>query len=277
MAVTKIAHLSVEKRRASGNRTHTQPSSSARAGREPVSGLLGGGSRSLEVRWIHRGRLPPSVIDRFGPFRDPIELRSDRYLVDPWTPELGVKIRGAVQLDLKAYRGSPGRLSVHGGGGPLEVWEKWTFPLGETSPDENAEGWVTLDKTRRRRAFELTADGIRERSVLGAVEPGCTFELTEVVGEGQVWWTLGFEASGASETLELSLRACADLLLDRPLPDRVKLSSNASMSYTRWLPLFLQSTNFRGRPAHLETRELADLEATKERGDAADGSAREPG
>jgi len=194
------------------------------------------GSRSLEVRWIRRGPLPPALVDRFGPFRDPLELRSDRYLIDPWTPELGVKIRGGAQLDMKAYRGSLGRLRFRGGSGALEVWEKWTFPLGEASPEMDAEGWVTLDKTRRRRAFELTEEGLMERSVLEEVQLGCTFELTEFVGGGELWWTLGFEASGALETLELSLRTCADLLLERPMPDGIKLPSNTSMAYARWLP-----------------------------------------
>ena len=229
-------HSSVDERVAPGDRAATPPSPSADVRPGPVSAFLGG-SRSLEVRWIRRGPLPPALVDRFGPFRDPIEVRSDRYLVDPWTPEVGMKIRGGVQLDLKVYRGSPGRLRVPGGGGPLEVWEKWTFPLGETSPEQDAEDWVTLDKTRRRRAFEMNAEGLTERSVLEEIEPSCTFELTEVVGGGEVWWTLGFEASGAAEALELSLRTCADLLLEHPLPDRIKLPTKASMSYARWLPM----------------------------------------
>jgi len=225
MAVTKITHARVDERRV------------PQAGWERVQVPLAGGSRSLEVRWILRGPLPMSLIDRFGPFRDPIERRPDRYLVDPWTAEFGVKIRGGVQLDLKAYRGSPGRLRVPGGSGRLEIWEKWSLPLRATDPEQDAGGWITIDKTRRRRAFELTADGLVERSVLDEVEAGCTFELTEFVGGGWVWWTLGLEASGAAEARELSLRACADLFLDRPLPDGIKLSAKASMSYTRWLPM----------------------------------------
>ena len=228
MAVTKITHIGVDERRA------------AHADREPVQGFLDGGSRSLEVRWIRRGPLPPALIDRFGPFRDPIEVRSDRYLVDPSTAGFGVKIRAGVQLDVKAYRGSPGRLRVPGGDGRLELWEKWSLPLLATDPEKDADGWITLEKTRRRRAFELTAGGLVERSVLEEIEPGCTFELTEVVGGGEVWWTLGLEASGAAGTLELSLRSCADLLLDRPLPDRIELPSSASMSYTRLLPMLRQ-------------------------------------
>ena len=102
-------------------------------------------------------------------------------------------------------------------------------------PERETESWLALDKTRRKRAFELTEQGLVERSVLEEGGPRCTFELTEVVGGGDVWWTLGFEASGAAETLEPSLRACVGLLLELPLPDGIKLPSKASMSYTRWL------------------------------------------
>ena len=245
MAVTKITP-SADERRAND------------ADREPLQGFLDSGSRSLEVRWIRRGPLPPALIDRFGPFRVPIEVRSDRYLVDPSTEEFSVKVRGGVQLDVKAYRGSQGRLRVPGGGGALEVWEKWSLPLRAADPEKDAGGWITLDKTRRRRPFELTAHGLVERSVLDEVEPGCTFELTEFVGRGEVWWTLGFEASGAAGTLELSLRACADLLLDRPLPDRITLPLDASMSYTRWLPMLGRGSGppRRCRGSHRAGRDL---------------------
>lgn len=194
-----------------------------------------GGVRSLEVRWISRGRVPVTLIDRLGPFPIPIERRDDRYLVNPGVPELGVKIRDGIQLDLKVYRGSPGRLQVPNGEGTLEGWEKWTFPMGEMTPAPDAEGWVMLHKTRHRRTFDLTAAGLVERSVAGEVDPGCTLELTEVDGGGDIWWTLAFEATGSPDTLEPSLRACVGLLLDRSLPDGIELRPEASMSYTRWL------------------------------------------
>jgi hypothetical protein len=200
-----------------------------------VEGVRGGGSRSLEVRWIRRGPVPPALVEWFGPFRDPIERRVDQYLVEPRTRELGVKIRDALQVDLKVYRGSPGRLRVPAGGGPLELWEKWTFPLGETSLGKYAEGWVTLRKSRRRRAFELTGTGLAERPTGEAIEPGCTLELTEVDVGGDAWWTLAFEASGPPEMLEPNLRACAGLFLDGQLPNAIGLSPRTSMSYTRWL------------------------------------------
>ncbi|MGZ8614023.1 MAG: hypothetical protein ACXWX4_05000 [Actinomycetota bacterium] len=196
----------------------------------------GRGARSLEVRWIRPGPVPPALISHLGPFDDPIERRADRYLVDLGIPGLGVKIRGGIQLDLKASRGSPGRLRVAGGEGTLEVWEKWTLPLQhDAAPDPASAGWVTLHKTRYRRTFELTAAGLVERPVLEEIESGCTVDLTEVDRSGDVWWTLAFEATGSPGSLEPCLRACAGLLLDRPLPDGIGLPLETSMSYTHWL------------------------------------------
>jgi hypothetical protein len=75
-----------------------------------------GGSTSLELRWIEFGAIPEAIFEWLGPFREWIEQREDRYLVDPCVRDLGVKIKGGIELDLKAPRGTLGHLSVPGGG-----------------------------------------------------------------------------------------------------------------------------------------------------------------
>ncbi len=75
-----------------------------------VTGDAGGGVVSLEVRWIHPGRLPALLAERLEPFAEGIEVREDRYLTDPVLADVSVKIRGGVRLDVKAFRHSPGRL-----------------------------------------------------------------------------------------------------------------------------------------------------------------------
>jgi hypothetical protein len=189
------------------------------------------------VRWIFRGPLPAALIEGLGPFDDPIERRTDSYLLNPGNPEIGVKIRDGVQLDLKTDRGSPGLLRVPGGEGTLERREKWTLPLRDVTPEPDADGWVVLRKTRRRRTFELTTSGLVERRLLEEVESGCTVELTEVDRDGDISWTLAFEATGSPQMMDPCLRACAGMLLDRPLPGGIELTQEASMSYTRWLGL----------------------------------------
>lgn len=197
----------------------------------------GWGSPSLEVRWIFRGPLPSALIDHLGPFDDAIERRTDSYLVSPGNVELGVKIRDGVQLDLKASRGSPGRLRVPGGEGTLERRVKWTLPLRDPTPEPDAAGWVVLCKERRRRTFELTPSGLVERRLLEEIEAGCTVELTEVDRDGAISWTLAFEATGPTQMTDPCLRACAGMLLGRPLPGGIELTPETSMSYTRWLGL----------------------------------------
>ncbi len=185
------------------------------------------------MRWIYPGRVPEAMIGWLGPCAE--EIREDRYLIYPSSGELGVKIKGALQLDLKAFRGSPGELAIPGGGrGSLEIWEKWTFPLDARGlPPADAPGWLTLRKRRRRRSFRVAGEGVVERPVSEAEPPGCTVELTEVgVSEG-AWWSLGLEAGGASDMLRAALDATAESLFRDPPP--LSLDLRGSTSYARWL------------------------------------------
>jgi hypothetical protein len=196
----------------------------------------GGASRTLEVRWIGEGPIPDAMFGWLGPFDDWIERREDRYLVEPAVPELGVKIKGGIELDLKAFRGSPGELEVPGGGlGRLEVWEKWRFPLDTVAlPPIDGSGWLAIRKTRRRRSFHLVGDQVVERPIAEAELPGCSVELTDFTVDGETWWTLALEAGGDPDSLERELRATAESLFRGPLPEGLRLDLWDSVSYARW-------------------------------------------
>ena len=197
----------------------------------------GRGAMSLEVRWILPGEVPTAMIEWLGPFADAIERREDRYLVNPSSEELGVKIKGAILLDLKAFRGSPGNIAVPEiGQGRLEIWEKWSFPVDAAgrSPG-NASSWLTVQKVRRRRSFRHADGDLVERDLSEAELPGCTVELTEIAIGDATWWSLGLECHGASTTLETALHATVASLFRGPLPDGIQLDLEASMSYPRWL------------------------------------------
>jgi hypothetical protein len=197
----------------------------------------GGGIVSLEVRWIHEGPLPSLLAERLGPFGDSVEVREDCYLTDPVLPNLSVKIRGGAQLDVKAFRRSPGKLSLPSGiRGRLEVWEKWSFPLTD-APDPLLTGtsWTRVEKARRRRSFRATENGIVERPLAEAAAPGCALELTEVTTGGEMWWTLGLEAVGPLEDLHRDLQVTAMTLINDPLAARFGLQARASMSYQQRL------------------------------------------
>jgi len=198
-----------------------------------MPGGAGAGVVSLEVRWIHPGRLPVLLAERLEPFGEGVEVREDAYLTDLALPNLSVKVRGGVQLDVKAFRHSPGRLSLPGGTrGRLEVWEKWSFPLA-SAPRTLFDGasWTRVEKARRRRSFAVADDGLIERPLADAGAPGCSLELTEVTIDGAASWTLGLEAVGPLETLHRDLQLTAMTFIDDRLSARFGLHSRASMSY----------------------------------------------
>jgi hypothetical protein len=208
-----------------------------RTGVSDVAARAGGGVVSLEVRWMHPGRIPVLLAERLEPFGEGIEEREDCYLTDPTPPDVSVKIRGGVQLDVKAFRHSPGRLSLPGGTrGRMEMWEKWSFPLANApGPPLEGASWTRVLKARRRRSFAVVDGILVERSLANAASPGCSLELTEANIEGEMWWTLGLEAVGPLENLHRDLQATAMTLVDDRLSTRFGLHSRASMSYQQQL------------------------------------------
>jgi len=208
--------------------------------RDAPSRLLewaGGGAVSLEVRWIHAGRLPTLLVDRLGPFAERVEVREDWYLTDPVLRNVSLKLRGGVRLDVKTFRHSPGQLALPGGiRGRLEVWEKWSFPLDDArDPLQAGASWTRVEKARRRRSFGSAADGLVERPLAHADAPGCSLELTEVTTDGEVWWTIALEAVGEPENLHRDLQAVAMTFINDPLSARFGLDTAASMSYQQRL------------------------------------------
>jgi hypothetical protein len=200
-------------------------------------------STTLEVRWICRGGVPPGLLDYLGPFGEAAEVREDRYLVDPWFPLLGVKIRGGVSLDIKVSQGSAGEVHLaNAASGRLEHWTKWTFPIDSTGgsspgseprPDDAA--WVAVHKVRRRRSFQVADNLVVERALREASSPGCSFEVSDVTLGEESWWTLAFEAVGSAPTVDRDLRSTAAHVFSEPLPDGLSLDRRRSMSYVRWL------------------------------------------
>ena len=104
---------------------------------EPPESQVGGGDRSMEVRWIFPGRLETAVTRWFGRFPIETESREDSYLLDPQLPGLSVKIRGGMALEVKMYCGNRGILEVADRAvGRMESWQKWSFPI--SAPDRSS-------------------------------------------------------------------------------------------------------------------------------------------
>ena len=194
---------------------------------------VSGGVGSLEVRWIFPGRLEAAVAGWFGRFPARTESREDTYLLDPLSPGLSVKVRGGGALEVKAYRRSPGVLQVAGRArGRMQSWQKWSFPVSPPSPASGeSAGWRPVRKRRSISQFSLAGGQIVARVPGAGQEPGCEVELTEVHTSGQVWWTLGFEATGPASLLRSELEATAALVFAQHMPGGVEPGPDESRSY----------------------------------------------
>jgi hypothetical protein len=183
-----------------------------------------GGIGSLEVRWIFPGQLETAVAGWFGRFPAGTESREDAYLLDPQLPGLSVKLRGGRALEVKAYRGSPGILEVAGHArGPMESWQKWSFPVSPLSPGSgNPASWRPVRKRRRISRFSLVSGHRVARAPGLRQEPGCEVELTEI-------------RTGPADLLRTELEATAALVFDETLPGGVEPGPDDSRSYAEWL------------------------------------------
>ena len=204
---------------------------------EPQESLVTEGVRSLEVRWIFPGQLETAVAGWFGRFPTRVESREDTYLLDPQLPGLSVKVRRGGALEVKAYRGSPGILEVAGRArGHMEAWQKWSFPASPPSPSSrDPAGWQPVRKRRRISRFSQASGPIVAPAAGQGEGPRCEVELTEVHTRGQLWWTLGFEATGPAHLLRGALQATAALVFAHPLPGGVEPGPDDSRSYAQWL------------------------------------------
>ena len=202
----------------------------------PLQSLVTEGVRSLEVRWIFPGQLETAVAGWFGRFPARMESREDTYLLDPPLPGLSVKVRGGGELEVKAYRGSPGILKVAGRArGRLESWQKWSFPVrpARTAAPRPAGGRSARDGASPGSHWPAGRSWRAARVRAGS--RGARWELTDVRTRGQDWWTLGFEATGPAGLLRSALEATAALVFAQALPGGVEPGPDESRSYAQWL------------------------------------------
>ena len=194
------------------------------------------GTSTLEVRWIFSGQVAGPTMEWFRRLPASTETREDAYLVTPWLDGLSLKIRADAQLDVKAYRGSPGVLEVPGrAAGRLEAWQKWSFPLGDESQRaDDAATWTRVRKVRRISWFAMPGDwfaapvGLEDRAK-------CAIELTDIMMGGKAWWTLGLEASGPLAGRRGAIEAAATSLFGEAMPGGIPLHVEHSGPYATWL------------------------------------------
>lgn len=204
--------------------------------------VIGGGTLSLEVRWILPGSLDMAVAEWFAGFPSEAESREDAYFLDPGMDRLSVKVRGGRLLEVKAFGGSPGILESGGRArGRMQYWRKWSVPVRPPVPGGadldggDPAGWKRVRKQRRTSRFSLSDGQVTVPAGNLAGEPRCAVELTEIRVHHQDWWSLGLEATGPADLLGPVLLAAAGLVFTQPLPSGVDLGVQDSTSYAEWL------------------------------------------
>ena len=148
-----------------------------------------------------------------------------------------MKIRAGEALEVKVYHGSPGIVDMSGWAvGRTESWHKWSFPLTSFGQDDGGlAGWRLIRKRRRIIRFQLAGERVVPTVAGPTTEPGCAVELTEIGVGGEVYWSLGFEATGPAELLGSVLRDSAALMFAQAPPGQVDLGMSCCQSYAQWL------------------------------------------
>lgn len=189
----------------------------------------------LEVRWIMPGELDGRTSEWFGRFPAATESRVDDYLIGPDLGDLSVKIRAGRALEVKMYRGPLAVLQVPSRAqGRMEFWQKWSFPLGSIGQGDESS-WRPVHKVRRLTFFSFEAGPLPMAAGNPESGVGCAVELTEVTMLGRNWWTLGFEAIGATDKVRGMVESTAAHVFDQAIAEGFELTLDESGSYASWL------------------------------------------
>jgi hypothetical protein len=194
---------------------------------------------TAEVRWFFEGSLPGELLSGYQAASIPgvQEQRTDWYLVGAHRPDLGIKVRDGAWLDVKRRTGvEPDRAFDATMRGDVEHWAKWSFPLA-ADPVEEVPEWRRVDKRRWIRRYDLGGPGPATAVPFEqVVDSGCSAELSDVLVDGTLSWSLGFEAFGSPDALGSALTAgVSTFLADTPELAAAAFMQTDSRSYPSWL------------------------------------------
>jgi hypothetical protein len=205
---------------------------------------------TVEVRWFHKGEIPPDVGRWFNeedgdPEGQP--ARIDHYLRVSEGESLGVKLREG-RLEIKQRYGPSevlrfGRNST----GRVEYWRKWSFLLARAESEISrfigtSKRWIGVRKERKLRAYKVTGKGVVSQvAISGNLDRGCGWELARIgiEGEDESWWSMGFEAFGQESELRDTLLLVAESILKMDTASRMGIE--VSFGYPRWLKVIVDS------------------------------------
>ena len=192
------------------------------------------GRVTAEARWFWSGSIPERLQNWFMGSDHWSRHQSDETRVDEYVrhtqKDLGIKRRHGL-VEIKGLIASDRRAVTFANcESPITLWSKWS----SRALDLSTSPLVPIRKHRLLRRFVHERAGMLE-SDAGNPRPanGCDFEVTALEGpDGSPWWTLGFEASGPFQEIELNLAVTAALVGDHRPPD---LNPGIAQSYPAWL------------------------------------------
>lgn len=205
---------------------------------------------TAEMRWFYRGNLPQEIShwfqqDELGEHLAPPEEREDVYLYLAECDYLGIKLRQG-RLEIKWRKAELGVVSFGDRvEGKAEKWGKWLCedPTKESFQPAGVAGkkeWVGVKKVRPVRQYQVLPEAsITAVPVNESIDQGCTVELTELSINGNVWWSLAFEAFGEDDCLMHNLEAVASFVFKTYRGP--KLQAGNSYAYPSWLCLVVRN------------------------------------
>jgi hypothetical protein len=201
-----------------------------------------------EIRWFDQGKVPPAIENWFtaNVLKEncqKLENREDWYLQIPGCEYLGVKLRQQ-RLETKLRVAELGILQLRNN--VLAAPEQWLKSTCEDAKLENlitseviARGqWVKVEKVRSQIRYLVADDrSLTPASTEQNSPEGCNIELTELIINQTLWWTLGLEASGTEDNLNFNLETVAKKLF-QTFPEQ-GLNLGNSYAYPKWLSVFV--------------------------------------
>lgn len=190
---------------------------------------------TVEVRWFFQEPLPEDIQNWFQ-FFEPEDLspRTDYYLNMKDSAGVGIKLREG-NIQIKPKKEDVGtRMFLKNVEGNIARHEKWSFPV--TSNEEWAEMikkpeiWVPVNKIRKLIRYTLEGGFPDKTGMEEQVDEGCEVELSRVEVLDKPYWSLAFEAHGASAKSNLE-KTVQEIFRKNTCP--ISLDKEKSFGYTQ--------------------------------------------
>ena len=187
---------------------------------------------TFEMRWFFDDR--PLSPDAHFDTTTTLQRRTDWYSM-PCNPKCGIKLREG-RFESKLLDECCGVREFGPMTGILESWKKWSLELPRhaepTEEDLARVDWIAVEKERYLQRYTVDGETVTECDQRPL--NGCEFEMTTLFVRDKTVWTVGFEAVGQQENLEVNLRHVAEFVQQRGGLSG-KFTQENSFGYAEWL------------------------------------------